>query len=163
MRESLTKFLLLLSGSGMSHKEIRQIAAKLRYISPTELADAVRFIRRNAHDSLDEVATSILSGSGRKSGNKKTIRSGSDVPARVATLLKIEAGLTVNDAALELLKSIDQRRPSFSKTIKPPNKERFHGWLQRLSKRIEPSELLHHASRIRNRYVHQVEQDWPLL
>lgn len=163
MQEAVTKFLLLLSGSGMSHKEIREIAAKLRYFSPTELADAVRFIRRNALDPLDEVVTSILSGTGPVPGKKKMDRSGSDVPLRVVTLLKFEAGLTVKEAALELLNSLEQRRPGISETIKPPNKESFYGWLQRLSKRIEPSELLHHASRIRNRYVHQVEQDWPLL
>ena len=162
MQRTLKKFLLLLAGSGLSRKEISQIFGQLQYFPPGRLADAIQYLRHNALDPLDEVADSIFSGARQPHTPRGLHRPSSDVPMRVEFLLRNEAGLKVRQAALELLSSLKRERPSMAGTMKPPNKESFCKWLKKLLRQIEPSELLHHATLVRNRYVHDTEQDWPL-
>lgn len=157
----LGKVLLLLAGSGLSHREIRQLVAEMQDLPPSQLADAILHLRRNALDPLD-VADSMLDR-GRKPHGMRKPRPGSDVPSRVEFLLKEEAGLTVNQAALELLASLKRERPDAFETVKPPNRESLYSWLGRVLAKTDPSELLHHATLIRNKYVHRTDRDWPLL
>lgn len=162
MQHTTKKFLLLLAGSGLSRKEINQIVEELQNLPPDLLADSIQSLRHNAPDILDDVADSILVGEHRPYSAKRSHRTGSDVPMRVECLLRDEAGLKVSQAAAELLRSLEQKRTNLAVAVKPPNKESFYNWLQKLLRQIEPSELLHHATLVRNRYVHNTGQDWPL-
>ena len=161
MYRVLRKALLLLAGSGLSHKEICELVAEIQDLSPRQLADAVLHLRRNAPDPL-EVSDSVPGG-GQKHRLTGSHRPGSDVRRRVEFLLKEEAGLTVDRAASELLASLKRERRGVFDTVKPPNKESLYSWLHRVVPNIEPSELLHHATLVRNKYVHDTDTDWPLL
>ena len=162
MYRVLGKALLLLAGSGLSHKEIRELVGEMQNLPPSQLADAILHLRRNALDPL-EVVDAMLGG-GRKSHSlRKPHRPSSDVRSRVEVLLKEEAGLTVKQAALELLASLRRERPGAFETVGPPNKESLYRWLQRVLPKIGPSELLHHATLVRNKYVRDTDSDWPLL
>lgn len=161
MSRVLGKVLLLLAGSGLSQKEIRELVAEMQDLPPGQLVDAILYLRRNALDPL-EVADSML-GRGRRPSGLRKPRLGSDVRSRVEFLLREEAGLTVNQAALELLASLKRERPGLFEMVKPPNKESLYDWLRRVLPRIEPSELLHHATLVRNKYVHDTDREWPLL
>ena len=162
MRRTIKKFLLLLAGSGLSRIEISQIVKELQYLSPSLLADSIQYLRHNELDILDDVADSILSGAHKPHRSKGSRRAGNDVPMRVELLLRNEAGLKVSQAALELLSSLERERGGMAGTMKPPNRESFYSWLNKLLRQIGPSELLHHATLVRNRYVHNTGQDWPL-
>ncbi len=155
MERSLGRILLLLAGSGLSHKEIREAVVELQGLPPSQLADVVLHLRRGVRDPI-EVADSVLGGGRRPDPS-------GDVRRRVEFLLREEAGLTVNRAASELLASLKGNRRGVFDTMKPPNRESFYNWLHRVLARIGPSELLHHATLVRNKYVHGTDRDWPLL
>ena len=162
MYRVLGKVLLLLAGSGLSHGEIRELVAEMQDLPPRQLADAILHLRRHALDPL-EVADSMLGSYRRPHGRKKPHRPDGDVRRRVEFLLKEEAGLTVNGAALELLASLKRERPGVFEAVKPPNKESLYSWLRKVLSNCEPSELLHHATLVRNKFVHDTDEDWPLL
>ena len=162
MQNTLKRFLLLLSGSGLSSVEIRRIVETIQYVSEEQIVDAVQYLRHKTRNSVDEVAEAILVGRNRSRRTEGSLRHGSDVPGRVVFLLRSVAGLTVRQAATELLSSMEQQCPDIVNTTKLPRKEGFYVWLQRLSKRVGPSDLLHHAVLVRNKYVHSPMQDWPL-
>lgn len=161
MYRVLRQVVLLLAGSGLSHKEICDLVAEIQDLPPRQLADSVLHLRRSAPDP-QEVSDSVLRG-GRKHRLRGSHRPGSDVRRRVEFLLKEEAGLTVSRAASELLASLQRERRGVYDTVKPPNKESLYSWLHRVLPNIEPSELLHHATLVRNKYVHATDTDWPLL
>ena len=162
MYRILHKGLLLLAGSGLSQKEIFELVAEMRDLPPRELADAIIHLRRNALDPLKDTDT-MLGGSRKPHGLRRPHRPTSDVRRRVEVLLREEAGLTVDRAASELLASLKRERPGVFDTVKAPNKQSLYDWLRRVSSNVEPSELLHHATLIRNKYVHNTDTDWPLL
>ena len=162
MQRSLRKFLLLLAGSGLSAREIVQIAKEMRNLQPSRLADFVQSLRDNAVDQLDMVVDSSLRDPYQGRGGVGTHHPKSDVATRVEALLREEAGLTVGQAALQLLRSLEQDRSRVAVTIKPPNKESLNNWLQKVERQVGSSELLHHATLVRNRYTHRPHQDWPL-
>ena len=162
MPHALGKFLLLLAGSGLSPREIGKIVQELQHFPPDLLANSIQRLRKTAPDHLDKAVVPVLSGPRQPRDSKGSPRPGSDVPMRVEFLLRSEAGLQVNQAAFELLESLKRERPSMDGVLKPPNKESLHRWLQKLLLHIGPSEMLHHATLVRNRYVHRTEQDWPL-
>ena len=162
MYRMLRRVLLLLAGSGLSHKEICELVAEMRDLPPRELADATMQLRHNALDSLEDAGLKI--GESRKPhGMTRPHRPASDVRRRVELLLREEAGLTVNRAASELLTSLKRERPGVFDTVKEPNKESLYNWLRRVEPNIGPSALLHHATLIRNKYAHNPDRDWPLL
>ena len=162
MYRILDKVLLLLAGSGLSHKDICELVVEIRDLPARELADAIMHVRRNALSPLKD-AGSMLGESPKPHGLRRPHRPASDVRSRVEFLLREEAGLTVNRAASELLTLLKRERPGVFDAVKAPNKESLYNWLLRVSSNIEPSELLHHATLIRNKYVHNTDSDWPLL
>ena len=162
MHRILSKVLLLLAGSGLSHREIRDFVKEMRDLPPSQLADAVLHLRRTAPDVF-EMADSMVGSDRESRGLRKPRRPVSDVCSRVVGILTEEAGLTVNQAALELLTSLKRERPEVARMLKQPNKESLYKWLERVLSKIEPSELLHHAILVRNKYVHDRDRDWPLL
>lgn len=82
--------------------------------------------------------------------------------SRIEHLLRVEAGLTVREAATKLIEMIAERSNEESRDLRPPNRVSFYNWLLKVSKRVSTSMLLHHATVIRNRYVHDDDTDWPL-
>ena len=162
MHRVIDRLVLLLAAAGLSHRELRQLAAELQDLKPSDLADAVVSLR---HDALNRVAfeESRITGKRTTPALRKRHRAGPAIDGRITLLLREEAGLTVKEAAEELLASLRRERPETFQAVKPPNKEGFHRWLARLLQKVEPSELLHHATLVRNKYVGDGETDWPLL
>ena len=162
MNRKLHRVLLLLAGSGLSYKDIREVVTEMWHLPPRDLADAIMHLRQKAIDPLED-AGSMPGGSRRPNAPKTAHRPASDVRRRVEILLREEAGLTVKIAASELLTSLKRARPGMFDAVGLPNKESLYRWLGRVSPDIEPSFLLHHATQIRNKYVHNTDKDWPLL
>ena len=161
MDRVLAKVLLLLAGSGLSHKEIREVMMNMQDYPPSQLADAILQLRREVPDRVD-LADSILVGGQRPRRSGRPSRPDGDVRRRVEFLLREEAGLTVNQAASELVASLKREDREISEPIRLPNKESLYNWLQNVLQRVGASELLHHATRVRNKYVHHTDVDWPL-
>lgn len=162
MRSTLKKFLLMLAGSGMSAREIGLVVEALSHFPPGLLEDSIQYLRHHAQGPLDQSVDSILTGTHQPLRLRGSYRLGGNVPMRVEILLRDEAGLKANQAASELLNSLKREQPHLAETLKPPNKESFEKWLHRLLQVVEPSQLLHHATLVRNRYVNDPGQDWPL-
>lgn len=79
---------------------------------------------------------------------------------KILRLLIGDAGLT-RSQAIEILNSeIDFRHPGLS--IPRDSRKGFHSWISRLIEIVPESELLHIATQIRNRFVHDGESDWKL-
>lgn len=162
MHGSLERILLLLAGSGLSPKDIHQGLVELGHVSPGRVVESVQLLRRQALNHSDKARDSILRDTRQPQGLKGAQGPGHDVATRVEYLLRAEAGLRVDHAALALLTSLARDRSDLAATVKPPNKESFSLWLRKLLRDVPPSVLLHHATLVRNRYVHRTEQDWPL-
>jgi hypothetical protein len=81
------------------------------------------------------------------------------VVSKMVQLLIHEARLTPSLAAERLLQALS-KDPRELPVFRP--KEGFRTWLRRLASRVPSSELLHHASSIRNSIAHQGKLDWPL-
>ena len=163
MDRVLGKVLLLLAGSGLSPKDIRDAVAEMQDLPPSQVADAILHLRRDAGDPL-EIADVVLDPGPRSRRTPRPHRPDGDVRRQVEFLLRKEARLTVSQAASELLASVKRERRGAFTAVKPPNKESLYNWLRRALPSIEPSELLHHATLVRNKYVHGAgDADWPLL
>ena len=158
MDSALGKFLLLLAGSNLSHEEIYELLARMQSLPPVQLADAALRLRSCALDP-GGASDSVLSD-GRI--RKEPDGGARDVLRRVEVLLRKEAGLTVSRAALELVDSLGKERPDVFERVKPPNREGLYSWLGKVLRHVGPSELLHHATRVRNKFVHDAGGDWPL-
>lgn len=82
------------------------------------------------------------------------------VADRVVQLLQTEARLTPSLAAQLLSKSLASTTSRHLPQFRP--KEGLRSWVSRLTKDVSNSELLHHATKIRNQAVHSSGVDWPL-
>ena len=158
----LDRLVLLLAGSGLSRKDLRRLAIELQEVKPAQLVDAVENLRKKVARRTDaeEVAVADERGTPESRGRPNA---STNMERRIERLLRTDAGLTVQQAATELLAALRSERPGAFATVGLPNKESFQRWLRRLSRRTEPSELLHHATRVRSRHVSRVDSDWPLL
>lgn len=81
----------------------------------------------------------------------------------ISRLLLQEAGLTTAEAGMRLYQSM--RNGVGKRTSVPPfrAKQGFRAWLTQLLQSIPPSEVLHHATKVRNDVVHRgAKSDWPL-
>lgn len=159
MRRLPEQFLLLLSASGFSERELLSLLRNLQEYPPELIVDIVYEFRREMQHRLKDHPPTAgpLRRPRRGVGHPKHA-----MVSQAAQLLRDEAGLTVARAARELLDSLREENRIRPTDLKPPNRESFNRWLVKLLDRVGPSILLHHATRIRNRYVHHTESDWPL-
>lgn len=146
---------LLLAASGLNDRALRDFVKFVIEAGPEASVAFIRSLRQRVPANLESF---VLAG---HLGDLE--RPAERVALEVLRLLLHESGLSADQAAKLLTDSI--RRTHSETTKLPPfrGKEGFAQWLKKLNKSVSASELLHHATRIRNDAVHSISSsDWPL-
>ena len=79
---------------------------------------------------------------------------------KVERLLIHDAGLPKIIAVEELTRMLNERFPGIK--VPPESKKGFRLWIQKLCSLVPEKELLHLASSLRNRVLHEAPSDWRL-
>lgn len=152
--------LVLLAASGLSERELREGISALDLRSPEEVVRLVMELRRESKNLIDK---HLRPRSHHHLDYPQDEPGSSDTIFRVEELLRSEAHMTVKEAALELIESLEKRHGGLP-LLPPPStsKRSFRSWLRTLLRHISERELLHIATVIRNSRVHSAPGDWPL-
>ncbi|MDP3670357.1 MAG: hypothetical protein Q8R69_11790 [Telluria sp.] len=142
----------LIALSGFSDREVMEFAERLFQQRPdTFMLDIgeIRRILKNASPNqfLDEPVD-------------RKVQSMGDTAHKIERLLILEAGIPKAIAVMNLLEELKLRFPSLH--FPSENRKGFYTWIRRLCTLIPEKELLHVATSIRNRSVHDTPSDWRL-
>ena len=152
----MNKIVLLLAGSGLSSKEIDRYLREIVNMSDHELFSLIQELRGAPYMALPVHAEPDFRPA-KQSKNDRIIAE------QISQMLRIDAGLTVNQAGVLLLDALKRSLPlSVSSTLPSLNKESFQSWVQRLAAVVPASDLLHEAAKIRNKFALNTRSDWPL-
>jgi len=153
MKRDIDRLLLLLAASGLEEREIY---------------DALRWVER---DGVSRVMNRLMAfkrrlrmvGAEEQSGYiPSEERRQQRTADQVSQLLQVEAGLSSTRAVSLMLESLSKSKIRTSELPRFRSKEGFRSWIQRVAVKVPTSELLHHATRVRNAIVHTSGTDWPL-
>lgn len=159
MKQKPVSILMTIASSEVDVHSLSEFARWVHRIGPSELVKAVMHVRRVAKDVLRDSSQSSGRYVPRKHSERRVSpRGASSAVRRTETLLQKELGLSVSAAASLLLPVLANTLGRLPENAAPKPKESFDRWLRRLTRDVSPSQLLHVASMIRNRTVH----DWPL-
>jgi hypothetical protein len=174
MKRPIPSLLLQLAGSDASIGEIRALAEWIRSEGPNALTSAVSRLRntaqslaqeRNGESSDDAFVGARIDKRNVMLADLANI----SAPARQVVELLMETGLPMGKAASLLLSALlkhageQELRITEQQAKSLPNPTRdFGAWLTALGNIVPFSMILHHATRIRNEYVHKQEPIWPL-
>jgi hypothetical protein len=155
MKGSVERLAVLLAASGLSERDITDALRASKNLDEKEFIERVVFLRQFLFSGLD---VNDVSSSGQRiaAGNKDQIRA----VERATQLLQTEARLNPTRAADLLCKSLAEDNFDLENIPKFRTKNGLRNWLIKLP--LQPSELLHHATKIRNRLVHARSAPWPL-
>lgn len=84
----------------------------------------------------------------------------SDTAMKVERLLVFDAGMPRGLAVEQLTSELRARFPDLA--IPSESRKGFHLWIHRLTAIVPEKELLHIATNMRNRWVHDMPTDWRL-
>jgi hypothetical protein len=158
MNTGAERLAFLLAASGLSERAIQDSLREVELLGADAVARRVRALRHAV----------TTRGSDLFRTESDTYEVGADrerdeVAAKVSRLLISEAQLSSVEAADRLRKALitaPHLLPNEIPAFKP--KQGFRSWIRRVAGAVPPSELLHHASKIRNSAVHFKPSDWPL-
>jgi hypothetical protein len=156
MNSNSEKLILLLAASNLSERTIYEALRDFERRSPSEVTSRVQALRHvlsgRAGDWLLREFRATEYGLNREHN---------EIASKVIQLLIEEAGLRAPAAAQKMVEALNRARPDL---VIPPFRQRdgFRDWLRRVADSVPASELLHHASKIRNESVHPKLPDWPL-
>lgn len=167
MQRDLQPLIQLLVASRLSDREILAALSALRRVKEPTLLRLIEALRTATAQALksDDFATTDVEGP-IPSSSKMDYLSPDVIVREVETVLCKEAGLTISQALKELKNQISMDRPlpiGLRRTPKQLTRAFFRHWLSGLVELLSPSVVLHYATSIRNRHVHSVPSDWPLL
>jgi hypothetical protein len=155
MKESVERLALLLAASGLSEKAIFEALKASKNVDESELVARIRFLRQFLFSRLGSVEETSK-GPSANADRDQRLRTAE----RVIRLLQTEGHLNGLHAAQLLLDSLSEDGVDVRDFPKFRSKEGLRTWLTQLP--IQTSELLHHATKIRNRLVHSRSGAWPL-
>lgn len=158
VEKNIERFCLLLASSDFSEKQLWDLLHWLRTERPQVLLEAVTYLRTLARRELG----GFLRNRDSTFESSPARLTQEDFALKVERLLKLEARLSNRVAAEMLIDAIGPTKSRASRIRPPAQKESFRRWLEKLAHDVSPSELLHHATMIRNRVVHEPGGDWPL-
>jgi site-specific DNA-methyltransferase (adenine-specific) len=100
----------------------------------------------------------------RRRDTTRTVRAGvaANIRERIRELLLEEARLTHTEAKQRLTAVLIQSHALTPDEAEAAQNQPFSRWIERLTRRVSGSELLHFAARVRNEVVHDSDQQWPL-
>lgn len=152
MKKTYSKICHLLASSGFREQEIAEFAGELiSYGQNRFISDISRF-RRSA---LGLSTSHVLDVPSYKSGFSMD-----DVGPKIERLLIHEAGMQKSLAIQRLTAEIESRIPGFR--APPESRKGFQAWIGRLMETVSHKELLHIATNLRNKMVHDSPADWRL-
>jgi hypothetical protein len=157
MKASLERVVTLLAASGLSDRAIFEGLKEVETYGARAIADLARALRYEIEIKL------VPSISEELDAPKLTFE---DKPAhvdlRVTNLLR-ETKLPSTIIADKLSSSISSDAALNTSELPPFRpREGLRSWISRLLQSIPPSQLLHHATKVRNDLIHQNPSDWPL-
>lgn len=148
MKSPFERLVLLLAASQIAEEEIFEALKTAERMGASRVTESVYSFRKE----LRAIGPRMLRGTEYDVPHLQIVED-------VYRLLIIEAGIPATDAGQLLYSSVSKN----SKNIPQFRaKEGFRRWLTQIAKRLPPSELLHHATKIRNQSVHGASPDWPL-
>ena len=155
MNPNVERLALLLAASGLSDKVIHDAIRELRSVDEKELVERIRFLRGFLFSQLARRQEQS------KAENTRAVEAARrlEIAVEIIRLLQIEAKLPTARAADLLTQSFLEEKPKGAFPKYRP-KEGLRAWLTRLP--FSSSELLHHATKIRNRVMHAEGTAWPL-
>lgn len=162
-RRPVDRALLLLAAGNFKDFELRELLRDLRAASPMHLYKLIKDLQAtlSTHRASGLSHRRIGHRIERELGTAGTVES---LVNRVDQLLRHDAGLSIAEARSALLSEIGEERlsPNLRRPPPRPSTKWFHQWLARLATVVAPSEILHHATRVRSLRVHTELNDWPL-
>jgi hypothetical protein len=152
MKPAVEKLAFLLAASGLSDRVIADAIRTLRSSEVESFLARVRQIRRGVlvGQDFDE----------REFNREASASANTGVADQIVKLLVDEAHLSPSTAVELLLESFVRSGISRKSVPLFRPKEGLKRWVLRLP--LQSSELLHHASKIRNEIVHIHSAAWPL-
>ena len=156
MKPNARRLILLLAASGFNERTIKEGIEELALLGPNVVMKHVQRIRQNEAARSNELPFEETIDEEFEADPRITY-----VANEITRLLQDEAHLSVSGAVQQLSKALrfGQVTLNFPK-FRP--KEGLPAWLRRLAKTVPPSELLHHATKIRNDVMHAKDVPWPL-
>ena len=152
MKSSYLQICTLLASSGFRDRDIAEFIETLLELGPQTFTQDVASLRRAIPELRREVPFDTPS--------RVQSEPSSEISEKIERLLLLETGLQ-KAAAIDILS--EELRARFPNQIIPSESRKgFHVWIHRLTNAIPEKELLHLATSIRNRYVHQRPSDWRL-
>ncbi len=158
MNKYANRVLVLLAASGLPDKVIGEGITESALLGSEGLMREIHAIRRaqlgayRVSLSMEDEQTGLF--------QSDQMRERARVAREITRLLREEAKLSTLSAAEKLLNSLALAKGRHFAGPRP--KEGLTSWIQRLLSQVPPSELLHHATKIRKSILRSEEVAWPL-
>lgn len=152
MNKAYLRICQLLASSGYRDHEIAEFAKEISQSSYKALVEDVGQLRSLMNYSGQGLVFDTPSNASHPAP--------SDVGMKIERLLILEAGLPRAVAIEQLTSVLQSRFPSIS--VPPEARKGFRPWIRKLTSLIPEKELLHIATSLRNRMVHETPSDWRL-
>jgi hypothetical protein len=152
MKRAYLKLCRLIAASGFREREIVEFAEYVAARRPRELVVDVLELRELMGDvSQDRIFEPPTIGFDIQTNG---------LDEKIERLLISDAGLPRTIAIEELTKMLNERFPGIR--VPPESRKGFRLWIQKLCALVPEKELLHLASSLRNRVLHEAPSDWRL-
>lgn len=152
MKSAYENICRLLASSGFSEREIFDFSDELFNIGPNGFLDDITHLKRLSKNTLIRNAFDVSPNQPRPTTN--------DTVKKIERLLIDEARLLKIVAVAMLSSELLTRFPKIQLPVE--SRKGFNHWLHKLTELVPEKELLHLATKIRNRSVHDQPTDWRL-
>ena len=155
MTRTTRRLVLLLAAMELRRSEIFKLINDIRNTPDEILYHAIRDLQED---------TQLMKPSffEYQSAEAMSTSASRNVAERVARLLKDEARLSNDEAAIRLSEALVQSHLIARSDVPPLSKKSFFDWVSRLANLVTEKDLLRAATLIRNQSVHGPNVDWKL-
>jgi hypothetical protein len=157
MKNQLDRLVILLAATELAEQDIYRCLREAEHIGAEALTSRVAAFRRKVLPRL----SSLLATEG-STDDERTRSLQNRVLEQIIRLLQREARLSPQESADRLRKSLLEARGEHREFPNFRTKDGFRKWLIQVLGTVPPSELLHHATKVRNTTLHERPTDWPL-
>lgn len=152
MKSAYLNVCRLIASSGYQERDIAEFLDELIKQGPSavisDIDDIRRFLKTTSPTRIFDVPTD------------RFVASLSDTALKIERLLINDAGMP-KAAAIQLMsEELRLRYPNMR--VPSESRKGFYSWIRRLTSQVSEKELLHIATSIRNRSVHDSPTDWRL-
>lgn len=152
MKSAYQRICRLLASSGYHDRDIAEFLDELLKAGPMSAIKDIGDIRRTINMPSSNRAFDVPT--------HRFVPPQSDTASKIERLLVRDAGMPRAIAIERLSNELRIRFPDLQ--VPPESRKGFHLWIRRLAMLVPEKELLHIATNIRNRSVHDSPTDWRL-